>query len=249
MSWNAFAVGESALPTSLPLATIGSSLLAEGFPAAELESPSSIEVVLKSHLRSAMTAALGRVLEAEGFTGVFPEYVRHQSPVLSMIWVQERSDHSSCCVNLGVHLDFLPATDNARKLPVVEEMTQPRCEIKKRLVPEAGLLDYWWSYADGEKIVDEIVSALADDALPFFRRLSDFPAAWLAFSLESLEDGSLDAAIPGVTRARAALMLARVHHRCGSRRERDRFAEYAVKVAGPMAKRFMRARVAELEAS
>ncbi len=173
------------------------------------------------------------VMQREGFSGSSIEYKRLAGRIISILSVQEHSDRSKCCVNLGVHLDFLPAVPGNTTV-AIGEMSQSQCEIKKRLVPGHGLSDYWWEYRAGDRAVGNIIASFQEDGRSFFGRFAAFPLFWTSIDVERLKE-DFSGLLPGVTRVRAALMLARIHKFNGSNARCREFAEFGLSVAKPMA--------------
>ena len=86
-------------------------------------------------------------LRAIGFSGSGQNFRRIRDEVIQIVNVQVNKYGGSCCVNLGLHLMFLPIAGgsqiaNPRKLKTTS------CEFQWRLAPP-GATDYWWSYEKG----------------------------------------------------------------------------------------------------
>lgn len=157
----------------------------------------------------ALAGDIEGTLRSHAFEGTDLAFRKRRGHVISCLVVQEHSSKTKCCVDLGVHLDFIPVVGGASAIQF-EAMTVPHCEIRKRLTPEANLDDFWWGYSDADARAG-IVTALETQGFPFFKAFESFPDYWLGVSLGDLRSGSYQAKLPGVTRVRAALLLARVH--------------------------------------
>lgn len=177
--------------------------------------------------------ALREVLSANGFDGSNFEYRRQRGVVTSCLMVQKHSSDPRCCVELGVHLSFLPAAGGGGVIPH-SEMTVMHCEVRKRLTPSDTDADYWWSFADPgapQSVVDTLVSR----GLPFFAGLEEFPGIWSQLSVADLQAGAFIEQLPGMTRVRAALLLARCHAFLGNKTACRQFAAYGLEIAPPLA--------------
>ncbi len=176
---------------------------------------------------------IGRFLSPHGFERQGLEYRRQVGHVISCLAVQEHSSEPRCCVDLGVHLDFLPVvggTGAAR----LEAMSVTDCEIRRRLTPRPDLEDFWWSsHESGAR--EGLMAALETQGLPFFARLESFPGYWQSISVENLRAGTFTTLLPGVTRIRAALLLARVHAFLGDMTKCRGFAAYGLEIAPAIA--------------
>src|SRR5262249_36571457 len=136
-------------------------------------------------------------------------------------------------VNLGVHLDFLPVVGGAGAVSL-KEMTVAHCDVKKRLAPDPDLDDYWWAYEDAGAR-QTLIATLETKGFPFFGDLESFPDYWLKLSPEDLRAATFGAKLPGMTRVRAALLLARLHAFLGNWQRCHEFAEYGLGIVPALA--------------
>jgi hypothetical protein len=192
-----------------------------------------MESALAQSVLRDVVADLDVFLTARGFWSKGLEYRRQRGHVFSCLAIQEHSSEPMCCVDLGVHLDFLPVIGGSTT-PEPEAMTVTRCEIRRRLTPRPDLEDFWWRYHENGAR-EELVTALEKEGLPFFERLESFPECWQSISLDDLRDGSFSKQLPGVTRVRAALLLARVHSFLGDSHGCRGFAAYGLEIAPAIA--------------
>ena len=175
--------------------------------------------------------AIGELLSAHDFRAEHLQYWRHLGHVISCIDIQEHSSEPRCCVNLGIHLDFVPCGDG--RMPHAPEMSSVECEIKRRLTPSGEDDDFWWWYEPGAD--RSLVAALRQHGLPFLQPFHRFPDYWTAISMDDLKSGEFVRMMPGVTRVRAALLLARAHAFLGNASMRHALAAYGMEIAPAMA--------------
>lgn len=174
------------------------------------------------------------ILYDHRFEGTKGCYRKCVNEIINFIWIQEHSDKSKFCVNLGVHLSFLPAVPGSKIIPF-NEMDQAHCEIKKRLVPSHDLVDYWWLFSELNDSMLEVLDAYQTDGVQFFNRFSNYPSDWQNFTVGNVKDPSFTTLLPGVTKVRAALMFARIHKQLGDLSKCKEFANLGLEVAGKMA--------------
>jgi Domain of unknown function (DUF4304) len=176
---------------------------------------------------------LRRLLPLRGFQGRDLKYRKQDGHVVSCLAVQEHSSEERCCVDLGVHLDFLPAVGGSDAVPL-EVMGVTLCEIRRRLAPRPDLEDFWWAYGQAGAR-EGLTAALEAHGLPFFARFEAFPDYWLNISREDLRGGTFAIRLPGMTRVRAALLLARVHAFLGNGAKCREFAAYGLEITPAVA--------------
>jgi hypothetical protein len=137
-----------------------------------------------------------------------------------------------CCVELGVHLDFLPVIGGGAA--ELEAMTVTRCEVRKRLTPRSDLQDYWWQYGD-EAADEDLVAVVESVGLTFFQQLETFPDYWQHIALEDLRNETFSNYLPGMTRVRAVLLLARMHSFLGDVEGSRSLAAYGLEIVPAIA--------------
>jgi len=153
-------------------------------------------------------------------------YRRYKKPFIHCIWLQERSDRKALCVNLGVHLDFLPLCGMI-SIPKVEEVIQPACDITDRLTPK-GQYDYWWPAERAKRQVKSIKALYQKEGIAFFERYTSFPDVFESITLEDIKSSNASVILPGMTYVRMALFLARVNEYIGRSEKAIQFAEYGL---------------------
>jgi hypothetical protein len=156
-------------------------------------------------------------LRAEGFKGSGQNLRRVVGPVIQVINIQGSRHGGSCCVNLGIHLQFLPTVLGA--LPEAKTMDEPSCEFRRRLGRE-NESDHWWEYgsseAEAQASAADLISLYFDRGAPFFARWADFPGPFEDVTVEQIARGDVNG-LPGhKTQVRAALAMARIHEYLGN---------------------------------
>lgn len=186
--------------------------------------------------RSQLKLKLAPLLRAAGFTGSGSTFRRSGDGMIQVLNVQGSQWGGSCCVNLGVHLSFMPTVIGQPADP--KKITEPLCEFRRRLAP-AGQSDCWWKYGSDEReaarSADELVDLVQRVALPHFERFRAFPGSFEGITPQALAADDLSA-FPGRSSvARAGLVMARIAAHLGQPERSREFAEIglaAVKVRG-----------------
>jgi hypothetical protein len=122
------------------------------------------------------------VLRNDGFKGSGTSLRRHDGQFHHIVHVQGSTSAASCYMNLGAHLDFLPAEGGRAFSPA--SFDEPSCAFRTRLEPRTG--DSWiygQTEAAGVATANEIVDAWASGGASFFSR---FGSTHEARNLEQL---------------------------------------------------------------
>jgi hypothetical protein len=169
------------------------------------------------------------MLRADGFTGSGTTYRRAVGPVIQTIWIQSSRYGGECCVNLGVHLTFLPMVlDEA---PDIRTITEPDCEFRCRLVCE-GETDHWWPFGttqdEAEMSVVDLVQTYRDYGAPYFAAWAEFPGRFIDLTVDQLTQGSKLPFPVHTTDLRAALAMARIHAHLGNLETSRSFAAFGL---------------------
>jgi hypothetical protein len=186
-------------------------------------------------------------LTRTGLQGDRERFQRVSGEIIHAIGLQENKYGGSCCVNLGVHLSFLPLTTGA--LPQTGAQVQAEsCEFQWRLTPP-GHTDYWWAYEQGVaahlplSMLQEENSGPMEQAHHLARTYEEFgePAfqhlstVHQIANLIKLEDLAKEwrivpeyAFLPG----RAGLTMARIHQYLDNHELARRFAEVGLERVG-----------------
>ncbi len=182
-----------------------------------------------SEFRSVLSQRLQGVLKQSGFretdSGTFVR--KNDTHEISVIWIQKHSSESKVCVNLGVHYDFLPKVGSSEFVEG-DDITQPDCEIKKRLTPDPSQNDYWWSLGAVE--ADEIARLVDESALPYFGQYA--LDSEIGSIIPGQFEGDLPALLSSLTKVRACLLMARIYEIKGEPSLASEFAKLGIKVAG-----------------
>jgi len=186
-------------------------------------------------------------LSRSGFKGDGERFQRDIGDVIHAIALQKNKYGGSCCVNLGVHLYFLPLT--AGGLPQVGVPVRVEsCEFQWRLTPP-GFTDYWWAYEQGAT-AHLPVSMLQEENLgprerarhlartyemnaePAFQRLSTVNQIADLIRLKDLSNEWRIVPQYAFTPGRAGLTMARIHQHLGNHELARRFAEVGLERVG-----------------
>ncbi len=187
-------------------------------------------------------------LKRTGFKGHGQRFQRVYGDVIHVIGLQKNKYGGSCCVNLGIHLSFLPLP-GISNLPL--EGIQVRvesCEFQWRLKPP-GYTDYWWAYETGVAahlplaFLNEKSSGAVERANhlvktyelygePDFQRLSTVEQIANLIRVEDLAKGYRLVPEYAFTPCRAGLTMARIHHHYGNDDLARRFAKAALELEG-----------------
>lgn len=176
---------------------------------------------------AAIKATIGPVLADAGFLEHERTWIRHRSPFIDCVEIQLRSDSRAYCVNLGVHMDFLPyptkAVDSA-------SMVQADCELKQRLV-ETGESDHWWSL-DSRNQTLGLLECLIRNGFGFFEQYNELPGSFAAITPENIGEEECLAVFPMMTRVRRILLMAHIYEYVGDSERAVAWARFGTENAG-----------------
>lgn len=187
--------------------------------------------VTEGHFAAMLERHLAPALHADDFVGQGWEWSRLRDPVVNCIQIQPRSDHIACCVNLGVHLTFLPVAGGSSRSEW-PNISQPDCEIKHRLAWE-GESEHWWMYEDAEDAVSDLVACCQKHGKAFFDQFGQFPRPFVDIAPEDVGNESVAKLFPVMTKVRKVLLLARVHDYLGNAEQAVQFSQIGKETAGP----------------
>lgn len=187
------------------------------------------------------------LLSRAGFRGDGERFQRSIGDVIHAIALQENKYGGSCCVNLGVHLTFLPLTAGGFPQPGTYIRAEA-CEFQWRLTPP-GFTDYWWAYEQGvaahlplpflheenrgpRERARHLARTYEAIGEPAFQRLST--ADQIAHLIELADLSKEWRIVPeyAFTPGRAALTMARIHQHLGNNMLARRFAEAGLERVG-----------------
>lgn len=135
------------------------------------------------------------LLKERGFSGRRPNWRRVRDPFIDCVNLQHSKWHDKCCVNLGLHLTFVPVLATG-ELPDADKLTVVECAFDDRLNrrdrwPQIWETwwgpDKWWSYRNPQKNAQELIDYFSTHAEGFFKRFSDFPTPFIDVSLEKAD--------------------------------------------------------------
>lgn len=185
-------------------------------------------------------------LRAFGFKGSGQNFRRFHDEVIHVINIQVNKYGGSCCVNLGLHLTFLPiAGETLLKDP--KKLRASSCEFRWRLAP-GGATDYWWGYEKGiaahlpyqmeggkgrgpvEKARD-LIKTYVDYGEPRFQSVMTIEAVARLFQPDDIGSGK-SLPLYGYTHSRGALTMARIHRYLGNEKLTKQFAQVGLENIG-----------------
>jgi len=157
------------------------------------------------------------VLKRDGFLGSGTTWRRVEGEVIHLLNLQGSRTGGGCCVNLGVHLTFLPIVGTGA-IVQPKTLTEPACEFRNRLT-QPGQADQWWAYGSCEQEAVDSCHSIAElyqtQGRSFFGRLSVCPYDFLRIAPDQLSDDALVSEMYGCSAVRLALALGRIAIRVG----------------------------------
>lgn len=178
-------------------------------------------------------------LRALGFKGSGQNFRRIRDEVIQVLNIQVNKYGGSCCVNLGLHLTFLPIAGES-PLTDPKKLRASSCEFRWRLAPP-GATDYWWGYEEGvaahfpfrmeggkgqgpiEKARD-LMKTYDAYGEPRFQSVMSAEAVARLFQPDDIGSGK-PLPLYSYTHARGALTMARINRYLGNVESARQFAE------------------------
>jgi len=185
-------------------------------------------------------------LRTLGFNGSGQNFRRIREEVIHILNIQVNKYGGSCCVNLGLHLTFLPVAGGTR-LADPKQLRVTSCEFRWRLTPP-GASDYWWGYEEGasahlpfgmEGGIDQgpikkarhLIGTYEAFGEPQFQSVMTVEAVSQLFQPEDIS-GSKELPLYSFTLARGALTMARIHSYLGDKELARQFARVGLENIG-----------------
>lgn len=185
-------------------------------------------------------------LREYGFSGSGQNFCRIRDEVIHVVNIQVNKYGGSCCVNLGLHLTFLPVAGES-PLTDPKKIKATSCEFRWRLAPP-GATDYWWGYEEGvaahlpfgmaggkgqgpiEKARD-LMKTYEAYGEPHFQSVTTIEAVARLFQPHDIGSGK-PLPLYGYTHTRGALTMARIHRYLGNEKLTRQFAEVGLENIG-----------------
>lgn len=185
-------------------------------------------------------------LRALGFTGSGQHFHRIRNEVIHAINIQVNKYGGSCCVNLGLHLTFLPVAGGSQ-LADPKKIRATSCEFRWRLAPSDST-DYWWGYEEGvlahlpyemvggqgqgpiEKARD-LIDTYEAYGEPRFQAVMTVESVAHLFQPKDISSGER-LSMYSYTPARGALTIARIHRYLGDENLARQFAKVGLENIG-----------------
>lgn len=182
-----------------------------------------------------------------GFTGSGQNFRRIQNEVIHTLNIQINKYGGSCCVNLGLHLTFLPIAGGTQ-LVVPQKLQATSCEFRWRLTPP-DFTDYWWAYEENEfahlpfgmeggkghgpqEKARHLVTTYEMYGEPQFQALMTIEAVANLFPPEAIGSGERLSPLYAFTPTRGALTMARIHRYLGNKDLARQFARQGLQNSG-----------------
>ena len=165
-------------------------------------------------------------------------YRRIIKPFIHCIWLQERSDRKALCVNMGVHLDFIPLSGMI-SISEIDKVVQPSCCIMDRLAPQ-GKYDYWWPAKPTQKQVKSIKKLFGKDGKSFFEQYVNFPDVFESITIGDIQSGDALKVLPGMTKRGMAVFLARIYEHIRQKEKAIQFSKFGLEIIKNANPRHMR---------
>jgi hypothetical protein len=126
-------------------------------------------------------------LKSLGFKGAKNNYRKHDSPIIQTINLFKDKWGGQTAVNIGVHLDFVPALGTGEILSPAK-FTQSHCFIQKNITLPNGKawFDFGINTKEAEETIDFIIEAIEGQALPFLDNFNKFPEPFINISVDDL---------------------------------------------------------------
>lgn len=165
-------------------------------------------------------------LNSLGFAGTELTYRRITNEVINVVHIQEHYAGHHCCLNMGLHLKFLPASW-ARHCLSHDKMSFPDCEFQRRLTASFKD-DGWWPYQrffrSAKRCADKMMETYLSQGESNFNQLKT-PVDFIArFKPEDFQTEDWDRTAHGFRPRRGALTMARIHLYLGNIEEAKAFA-------------------------
>lgn len=182
---------------------------------------------MRTEFLQAFRSVVAPVLRADGFTGSGQHVRRVRGEVIHALTLQGSRSGGSACVELGVHLTFLPDAPDPKKV------TAHDCVFRRRLA-HPGEHDHWWEYgASGEaaqRSARDLLDTYRTVGRAHFERWAAFPGAFAEITAEPLEAGTAPSP-GGATLATLALTCGYIQLRLGHRQRAVALGELGLRDA------------------
>lgn len=178
----------------------------------------------------AVTERLNPELRRIGFLGSGRNFYRDLGQVVQTLNIQGSRYGDECCVNMGIHIAFLPILGGPETHREPPKMRPWACHFQNRLAP-SGESDSWWPYKGAglfgrpEGSATSLVRTFVNVGAPFLDEFSTLERIMNEFAYESLRDASGILPFCNVHPDRAAKLMSEVYRYLGNESESARFLE------------------------
>ncbi len=161
-----------------------------------------------------------------GFSGTEQVCRRKNGPIIYIVNLHDHRDGDRCCVKLGMHLTFLPASW-ARHALSAEKISAADCEFQWQLSPNRNA-EFWWRYrtllcrpVQSARRLIRTYFAAGQACFDCYQSVEDFARM---FHPEELVNGIPPDRPLRIRPQRGALTMARIHLHLGNTEEAKVFA-------------------------
>lgn len=176
-------------------------------------------------------------LREYGFKGSGQHFRRVNGDVIHTINIQNNKYGGSCCLNLGLHLSFLPIAWPKDQMPDLGKIKEIDCAFRRRLAPE-GKSDFWWKFKGSdlfgspEKSVEHLVKTYFYVGELEFGKYDTTDKIASMIPLEQIESEEYISAFGGVVPVYGALVMAKINKHLGKIGLCRDYAKSGLKVLG-----------------
>lgn len=175
------------------------------------------------------------LLREQGFKGSGQHFRRINGDVIHTINIQNNKYGGSCCINLGLHLSFLPIAWPKDQMPDLSTIKEIDCVFRMRLAPK-GKSDYWWKFKSGviypsvEKRVQHLIKTYQEEGETKFAQFDTVEKVANMISVEQIEKANYLEIFGGCVPAHGAMIMAKINKHLGNIELSKSLAEAGLKV-------------------
>ncbi|OBZ12802.1 DUF4304 domain-containing protein [Bacillus sp. FJAT-26390] len=171
-----------------------------------------------------------------GFNGTGGKYrTKPNNHFIYTVNIQADKYGGSCCVELGVYIDFIPNPSGVH-VPL-NKVSSYDCDFRWRL-SDLEDEDLWWSYGETEiealENIGHMTEIFVEYGLRYFEYFINFPESLTSTSIEDIEQSNKNVKRWGElpTDIRLALVISRVHLYVNNSEQAIYFAIWAINQIG-----------------
>jgi hypothetical protein len=172
-----------------------------------------------------------------GFKGSGQHFKRVDGDVIHAINIQNDKYGGSCCLNLGLHLSFLPIAWPQGQMPELDKIKEVDCSFRKRLTPKEKS-DYWWKFkgsglfSSKSETVEHLVSTYFEEGETEFEKYDTVDKVASMIPMNRIESDEYIQVFGGVVPVHGALTMARINKHLNRVKLCRDYARLGLKVMG-----------------